>query len=206
MDATMAKASLLDLGFDEAQAAEILAGAPKIKEQIAASGLRQKSFDLDTAQEAVSNLETQIKALTDQLATVELAATARRAVEKAKDELAPKQDVYTLDDISTAVQKGMTDAIKPLVEQLTAQGERSVHLWERLNTLDTIAKTASASLNELSGELPRALRTPPRGRYVDAPVTTNGQGGADQGVPNASVQPGDVFGWVDDFVNDLGSG
>jgi uncharacterized protein YoxC len=200
MDPTKAKESLLDLGFDAAAADEIMGRAPKIREQAAASGLRQKAFDLDSAQETITNLESTMRALMEQVGALELAATAKRAVAKAQDDLLPKQETYTLDDVTTAVSKGVSEAIAPLVDSLKQQGERSVHLWERLNTLDTIAKQASQTVVELTGELPRALQRP-AGRYVGPPQTT---AGADQLQPNVQVSAGDTFAWVDDFVNDMG--
>ncbi len=204
-----AVAALKELGFDDDMVAQVVSGAETVRSKAQASGLRHKSkdvdFGLDQAREMIMALETRIKELGEKLVAVDLAKHAAEAVAKERSEVTPEQEVYTLDDIEEVVSKAVTAAMEPFVEQSQKNASQSLSMWEKLHQLDTVTKSAAEQVGVLAGELPRAIRArAPIGRYDDGresetvvPAATP----AGQSVRLKTEDDGDVFGWVDEFVN-----
>lgn len=192
--ANKAKEVLAGLGLSEEQVESIVAGIGQQKTAAEQSGVRQKAFDLGMASEAINSLQTQLKTLSDQIAGIDLAQTAAKALDAVETAREPVQETYTLDDLKTVIAKAFSEAMVPIVEKQQKESDALVALVNQLHELGTVAKTAQAKVDELSGELPRALKVPAVQRYADAV-------GHQPDRPALSAkEENDSFGWVDDYL------
>lgn len=192
--ANKAKEVLAGLGLSDEQVDAIVAGIGQQKTAAEESGIRQKAFDLDQANAAIESLQTQLKTLTDQIAGIDLAKTAAKALDAVSEARQPVQETYTLDDLRSTIATAFKEAITPIIEKQQKESDALVTLVSQLHELSTVAKTAQAKVDELSGELPRALKVPAVQRYADAVGPQHDRPAISEKEEN------DSFGWVDQYL------
>lgn len=196
-DATQAKDVLLGLGLSADQVEGIVAGIGQQKKAADESGLRQKSFDLETAQTHISTLQKQLEDLTKQISALDLAKTAAKALDAEIEARNPPAEQFTIADFQKAMKEAFTEAVSPIIEKQAQETQALTTLLAQLNDINGMVTVAQKQVNELSGELPRALRTPPQTRYADA-VGPNGDRPA-----VSQKEENDSFGWIDSYLQGI---
>lgn len=194
---TQAKEVLLGLGLSSEQVEGVIAGIGQQKKNADESGVRRKSFDLETAQETITGLQTQLKTLTDQIAALDLAKTAAKALDAEAEARNPPPEQFTIADFKTAMTQAFTEAVTPIIEKQAKETEALTALLNQINEINNTVSVAQKQVNELSGELPRALRVAPQSRYSDA-VGVNGDRPA-----VSQKEENDSFGWIDDYLQGI---
>lgn len=196
-DATKAKEVLAGLGLSAEQVEGIVAGIGQQKSSADDSGVRRKAFDLETAQETIGTLQTQLKTLTDQIAALDLAKTAAKALDAEVEARNPPPEQFTIADFKQAMTEAFTEAVTPIINKQAKETEALTALLTQINEINNTVMTAQKQVNELSGELPRALRVSPQSRYSDA-VGVNSERPA-----ISQKEENDSFGWIDDYLQGI---
>lgn len=186
--------ALKALGMTESQISGILSQAETQRKEAEESRLREKSFDLSSAQSLIESLQTQVKTLSDQLAGIEVMHTAAKALDEVEKTRGPQPQTYTMEDLATVMEKAFAKAVEPILARQKEEGDRAIAIMTQLQEVNGVVKTAQARVNELTGELPRALRMPENSRYADA-VGPQGNRPA-----ISEKEESDMFGWVDSYL------